>query len=122
MNTPPFSFHNGRTARGAQDLVIILEEGPAELWSDHVNDGGSEGKPRNDFASWAEHGLREKALAERLREAKSREEGIETIRKWLEPSIARQASFHGHKATDFFIGLAIGIAIGVVITQLVMLL
>lgn len=118
IRPPAFEFHNGRTARNANDLLFILTEGPADLWSDHVVLGAN---ARNDFASWAEYGLQEKALAMRLREATSREATLKTIKHWLEPQIERNASFHGHSAKDFFIGLACGIIIGIIITQLVLL-
>ena len=114
IRPPAFEFHNGRTARSAADLLLILEEGPAELWSDHVS------HERNDFASWARSGLHEAALSERLREVKTREETLKVLRHWIEPSIARKATTHGHFATDFFLGLTIGIIIGIVVIKIVM--
>lgn len=118
IRPPAFVFHNGRSARNAHDLLLILEEGPADLWSDHVTTGPS---ARNDFASWADHGLHEKALAQRLRESQSRDETLAALKEWLEPHTARAASLHGYSAKDFFTGLGIGIIIGIVVMNIVLL-
>ena len=115
IRPPAFEFHNGRTARSPQDLLLILEEGPNDLWGDHVVLGAN---PRNDFASWAEHGLQEKVLAARLRTAMSRDATIRTLKEWLKPYMDRHASFHGYSARDFFVGLGAGIILGVIITQI----
>lgn len=121
IRPPAFVFHNGRSARNAADLLLVLEEGPIDLWSDHVVPAGPGAEPRNDFASWAEHGLHEKALAAHLRAARTREETIATLKRWLEPHIARSANLHGAGAREFFFGLAAGIVIGIVIMTFVAL-
>jgi hypothetical protein len=122
VRVPAFEFHNGRTARTAQDLLQVLEEGPVDLWSDHVVPGPRPDAPvtRNDFASWAEHGLREPALADRLRGARTREDTIHVLKHWLAPHLARQAAgMRPHAVTDFLLGLGTGIIVTIIVLRVV---
>jgi hypothetical protein len=119
IRPPAFVFHNGRSARSAHDLLTVLEEGPVDLWSDHVVPTAQ--PPRNDFATWAEHGLQERSLAQHLRNARTREETIGALRQWLEPGSVRGANVHGLAAKEFFIGVGVGAIIGIVIMNIVLL-
>ncbi len=114
-----FSFHNGRTARTAIDLLQIIEEGPEACFTDHVLTGAH---PRNDFASWADTALREPTLAARLREATTREQTLTALRHWLSPHAAHKEISKHNQRTDFMIGFATGLIVGILVMAVVAML
>ncbi len=113
VRPPAFHFHNGRSARNAADLLVILEEGPASLYGEHVT------PTRNDFAAWAEHGIHERALAARLRESAGRDETIAALRSWLEPHAHRARTLGEHSRREFLLGVGLGIIIGVIVAGVI---
>ena len=94
MRHDPFVFHNGRRAHTAEDLLQIIEEGPAELLDEHLTHS------RNDFATWAEHALHEPSLAHALRAAKDKDSTMHALKKWLRPHLARETREDLHRKYD----------------------
>jgi hypothetical protein len=108
-----FVFRNGKTARTADDLLTTIEQ-DAAIFADHVN------KDRNDFATWLEAQLKEKALADQLRTTTDRVATIAILRKAIRPTPVEKASKFletGHQK-EFLFGLMMGVILGMILFRI----
>ncbi|MBN1645903.1 hypothetical protein JW868_02580, partial [Candidatus Woesearchaeota archaeon] len=63
MMIPPFYFREGPVANNVSELREVLQQLEPGQISQYVN------YEKNDFANWAEHGLKDPELAEKLKAA-----------------------------------------------------
>jgi len=118
MRTEPFVFQNGRAAASIPELLSIIEDSSQQVFEEHVRES------RNDFASWIDLSLHEKALADELRKTTDRLATIVALRNWLQAHPLEMHKHHflekGHQK-EFLIGLLFGIILGIVIYRVVSL-
>ncbi|MFT4250293.1 MAG: hypothetical protein ACMXYD_02950 [Candidatus Woesearchaeota archaeon] len=67
----PFYFSDGKQATNTHELLAVLEETDEEAVASHVREG--------HFASWVEHELHNKALANRLLQCRSSQQVIDVL-------------------------------------------
>ncbi|MBI3027271.1 hypothetical protein HYY70_04090 [Candidatus Woesearchaeota archaeon] len=68
-----FYLHNGVVLKCLHDLIDILEVIDEESFKYHVREG------RNDFSDWIRHVFRDNNLADKIKNAKTKMEMIETL-------------------------------------------
>jgi hypothetical protein len=73
-----FRTVDGRTLRSVRELVLLLETFQDEHFRHHVNEH------RNDFAAWIEHSVGDATLADRIKNARSRQDIQRAIAHRLE--------------------------------------
>lgn len=72
-----FHFHDGSSAGSIEELKEKLEKLPYDEFYEHVNE------EKNDFASWIEHVVENKSLADKLQQVASIVETVELLNEEL---------------------------------------
>lgn len=122
-----FRIKDGSVVKSLADLVIKLELMDDETFSHHV------GKDRNDFASWIADIIKDRELADKLKDVKTKKKIIEFIEERIHELVKLQRNLNimqssspikpkqqlpkGMDSTlkEYIYGLVIGIIIGVLI-------
>lgn len=68
-----FRMYNGVVLKSLHDLIDALEIIDDETFGHHVNKG------KNDFSEWINHVMKDKSFAEKIKNAKAKEEMIEIL-------------------------------------------
>ncbi len=110
-----FYFKSGRIAKNLAELKEGLETMDQEEFDHHVT------AEKNDFASWVEHAVEDKVLADKLRIEKKRENMITQVNDRIRALTAEVGQPQGNTTPllrdatilkDFVIGVVVGLIIG----------
>jgi len=100
-----FHLHNGVVLKSLHDLIDALEITDDDTFRHHVNDG------KNDFSDWIRHVIKDNNIADKIKNAKTKEDMIEILE--TEPAIMEnlKENYKKHLPPGKYFTLANGVVI-----------
>ena len=72
-----FWFHNGKSVKSVEELIIELKQIKDDVFNHHVD------SERNDFSSWIKHVLKDEALAKEIEKETSKQKIISILKEHI---------------------------------------